>query len=506
MIQYCERFSTFYFDFFVLIFRATDWSTLSNWATTQFWTENRAEKRNSKKAPIDTALSRSLIGSRAQTTTPTISLPPFSFLPVSDTEQPHPRSRLFCIATLTNLLIPSLTIGAMSAARLTKPFRRSAVAGAAAAATSLSLAQMLFLKASYASPPDAIGPREGVARDGVGAEAKPDSPTGELPNAAVGLGPILRKRLTSERKPHEASGTVKIAETVADVEAIVAEVSKSADGVSAEKRAPRVQPRILVIGDSLVSGVGGESSYKNGSQSGPPLPRHIASKLSEKWNAEVQWNTMSLTGGDVRMLSRKILPMLKRENESEEEDGNEKVEFSAVVLVTGVNDWKRMSPFRTPSKFRRDLSEFITKIRNEVGQNCHVFLPAIPGVHHAPRFHYPLRSFLIFINDTWDAQKLALSRTLENVHFVGQPPESDWTNYPSQFFCVQDRLHPSELGYSQWGERIANQIAISAEKGRAMFLNSRSNANVSSNSNLNSPGAIGASSANPPMASSASLS
>jgi lysophospholipase L1-like esterase len=266
------------------------------------------------------------------------------------------------------------------------------------------------------------------------------------------------------------------------VEAIVASASKSAELQSAASGDTRKKPRILVIGDSLVSGVGGEASWKSGSRSGPPLPRHIARALSEKWNADVQWNTMSLTGGDVRMLKRKIMPMLKRERAEREEGSGDSAELAAVVLVTGVNDWKRMSPLRTPSKFRNDLRDFIKSIREEVGQNCHVFLPAIPGVHHAPRFHYPLRSFLIFINDTWDAQKAALARTVENVHFVGNPPEADWTTEPSKFFCTQDRLHPSELGYTRWGERIAAQIATATEKGRAALLNRRLGGNLASSS------------------------
>lgn len=371
-------------------------------------------------------------------------------------------------------------------ARLTKPFRRTAVASAAAAATSVSLAQMLFLKASYASPPDALGPREGVENISVGMATAGGS------TVALQVG----KQTSHDHEPstagaaaaassHDGQGVkeldvveagptpVGVVESMAQVEAIVAMASKDADELVASGDKPRKKPRILVIGDSLVSGVGGEASWSTGSRSGPPLPRHIAKALSAKWKADVQWNVFSLTGGDVRMLSRKILPMLKRDRAEREAELDCSSDLAAIVLVTGVNDWKRMSPMRTPSKFRNDLRDFIESIRQEVGQNCHVFLPAIPGVHHAPRFHYPLRSFLIFINDTWDAQKLALARTVDNVHFVGNPPEADWTTKPEQFFCTQDRLHPSELGYTRWGERIATQIAVATEKGRAALLNSR---------------------------------
>lgn len=402
-------------------------------------------------------------------------------------------------------------------ARLSKPFRRTAVASAAAAATSVSFAQMLFLKASYASPPDALGPREGVESISCGMTttngttvalpvesheslAHHDSPSGSAGAGASGSAAHLARGGTGELDVvTEGTPSLDMVKSMAEVEAIVAKASQEADmkaDASGDKM--RKKPRILVIGDSLVSGVGGEASWKTGSRSGPPLPRHIAKALSQKWNADVQWNVFSLTGGDVRMLRRKILPMLKRDRAEREKAPELSSDVAAVVLVTGVNDWKRMSPMRTPSKFRSDLQDFIQSIRDEVGQNCHVFLPAIPGVHHAPRFHYPLRSFLIFINDMWDAQKLALARTVENVHFVGNPPEADWTTKPEQFFCTQDRLHPSELGYTRWGERIAVQIASATEKGRAALLNSRlsghlqtqSDAAVANFSTSNEPGAV----------------
>jgi lysophospholipase L1-like esterase len=171
------------------------------------------------------------------------------------------------------------------------------------------------------------------------------------------------------------------------------------------------------------------------------------------------------------------------------------------VLVTGVNDWKHLSPVRTPSRFRKDLAEFIENIRAEVGEDCHVFLPAIPGVHHAPRFHDPLRSFLIFLNDTFDAQKLACARSMKNVHFVGNPPEAEWTSRPEKFFCTQDRLHPSELGYTHWGERIATQIATATERGRAAVANAR---RVAAEAATNVSADVSSSASAPPVISAAS--
>lgn len=403
--------------------------------------------------------------------------------------------------------------------RIVKPLKRSYTSMVAAVATSVGFGQMLFLKATYASPPDAFGPREGVERpseEDKNREADPES----LPEKCeVRVGTVTEFMdevedptvLFDEKEIKDAAAAAGLREdnVADDAESVLDEenspMPELSNGVAVSLRqngkrtggsrsssrtgtgnpgtplssdrtvsmssslsyAPTGNnaPRVLVIGDSLVSGVGGAASWSDGPCDGPPLPKYVAKSLSKRWNRDVQWNAMSLTGGDVRMLRKKILPMLKRERDN----GTihpEKNPLTAVVLVTGVNDWKRMTPWRNAKKFRRDLCDFIASIRAEVGEDTHVFLPAIPGVHHAPRFHEPLRSFLIFINDYWDAQKLALSRSMANVHFVNNPPEADWTQRPEKFFCTQDRLHPSERGYSIWGGRIAAQIASATSKNR----------------------------------------
>lgn len=363
----------------------------------------------------------------------------------------------------------------MGFSRLAKPLRRSYTSMVAGVAATMGLGQMLYLKATYASPPDAFGPREGIERHIVGVE-EPPGVFSATATETSGVAAVAGERHVnaSEQREEKLDDATR-----ADLPGAAAAVASSfvsrgvLDSAAANSDGAK-RPRILVIGDSLVSGVGGEASWINGPKDGPPLPRHVARYLSQKWNADVQWNAMSLTGGDVRMLRRKILPMLKRERENKD-TCQDVTDVTAVVLVTGVNDWKRMSPSRTPSKFRADLQEFITRIREIIGEECHIFLPAIPGVHHAPRFHDPLRSFLILINDQWDAQKLALARAMKNVHFVGNPPEAAWTARPAQFFCTQDRLHPSELGYTRWGERIANQIVSVTDKGRAAIIGRRVN-------------------------------
>lgn len=333
---------------------------------------------------------------------------------------------------------------------MSKPIKKSYVGMVAGLASTVGLGQAMFLKATYQSPPDARGPRSGVER-----------PRLDTLSSAEGHVTRIIPVAGSSGASHAAQSAVNAAVDAA-VESVRGQIREVDLEPVVEVRGEQVvtkHRRILIIGDSLVSGVGGLSSFDDGPSDGPALPRQVARYLSEMLNVDVQWNAMSLTGGDVRMLKRKIVPMLTREKER-----GTIGDISAVIVVTGVNDWKRISPIRTANKFREDLEEFITKIREQVGDDVHVFLPAIPGVRHTPRFHEPLRSIVIFLNDYWDSQKLQLSRTLRNVFFVGQPANHEWGSNPNQFFSSLDRVHPSELGYQRWAERIAEHMVASFKK------------------------------------------
>lgn len=347
---------------------------------------------------------------------------------------------------------------------MSKPIRKSYMGMIAGLASTIGLGQAIFLKATYESPPDARGPRSGVER-----------PKNQMLSSSQGQ--VTRVSISDV---HAGSS---VAATKSTDQAVSNAVSKAMERVRDELgylelnrkvenpgvKIASMKRKILIIGDSLVSGVGGSSSFEDGPSDGPALPRQVARCLSEGLNVDVQWNAMSLTGGDVRMLNRKIVPMLTREKEK-----GTLGDVSAVVVVTGVNDWKRMSPVRTASKFREDLAEFIGKIREQVGEDVKVFLPAIPGVHHTPRFHEPLRSIVIFLNDYWDSQKVQLSRTMRSVYFVGQPPSHEWGSNPVQYFSTLDRVHPSELGYQVWAERIAEHMVAAFRKGMAKAAHSAS--------------------------------
>eukprot|EP00188_Purpureofilum_apyrenoidigerum_P004420 Plantae.Rhodophyta-Purpureofilum_apyrenoidigerum.ctg49976.p1 GENE.Plantae.Rhodophyta-Purpureofilum_apyrenoidigerum.ctg49976~~Plantae.Rhodophyta-Purpureofilum_apyrenoidigerum.ctg49976.p1 ORF type:complete len:370 (-),score=46.14 Plantae.Rhodophyta-Purpureofilum_apyrenoidigerum.ctg49976:2-1111(-) len=221
--------------------------------------------------------------------------------------------------------------------------------------------------------------------------------------------------------------------------------------------------RILFIGDSLVQGVGCEGS------NGPALPRHAARFLAEKWKMDVSWRALGITGGDVRTLRTELIPLLRDEvaavKARRQECGNPELEnrpiIDAVFIVCGVNDWKKFfRTGRTWRTFRIDLEELVRDIKELCGDDCRVILPALPGVDFAPLFHEPLRSFVRAMSNCWDQQKRYLAEKLSMVHFVDKPESAFWAGMnPSMQLYAPDRVHPNELGYSKWGEYLADSYS-----------------------------------------------
>lgn len=357
----------------------------------------------------------------------------------------------------------------MAAKSFLKPLRTSYLTMLGGIASTLGLGQAMFLKATYQSPPDARGPRSGVEKSSSStSSATPVFNTSSASASSTPSPSPPRSRSTST-SPSPSPSPPAIVQT---------------GGAEALEPGGNDNKQILVIGDSLVSGVGGISSFEDGPSDGPALPRQVARSLSELLRANVSWKSMSLTGGDVRMLRRKIVPMLRRERTR-----GTLGPVSAIVLVTGVNDWKRFSPSRTAEIFKTDLKLFIDDIQAEVGDDCVIILPAIPGVRHTPRFHEPLRSIVIFLNELWDGQKLLLARSMRNVFFVGQPANNEWGNDPLIYFSTLDRVHPSELGYTVWAERIAKVMRDAFAKIKGNVLSSVGNAAAATTTTASTPAA-----------------
>ena len=209
----------------------------------------------------------------------------------------------------------------------------------------------------------------------------------------------------------------------------------AADAARVAKPAPRF--RVLFIGDSLVTGVGG-SAHRAGDD-GPPLPRRVCRELADGLGVEVAWRALGETGCDVAGMRRRLVPAIAG-------DG-----YDVVVLMCGLNDFKHIArgELRTPWAFAAELELLVGDVRAAVGDDCRIVLPALPVA--IASFPEPLRSYVVFVASQWDRQKALLAGGA-NVDFVSvfESARGDLT--------AADRVHPNESGYEAWAAHIARDI------------------------------------------------
>ena len=217
----------------------------------------------------------------------------------------------------------------------------------------------------------------------------------------------------------------------------------AAAGPSVEAARRGTRCRVLFIGDSLVTGVGG--SAERARSDGPPLPRRVCRNLADRMGVEVEWRALGETGCDVEGIRRRLVPSIAHDS------------YDVVVLMCGLNDFKRIArgELRTPWAFARDLERLVADIRASVGDECEIVMPALPVAIAA--FPEPMRSYVVFIATQWDRQKALLASEIARlkrgpVRFVSvfESPRSDLT--------ASDNVHPNESGYELWAAHIAAQL------------------------------------------------
>lgn len=186
---------------------------------------------------------------------------------------------------------------------------------------------------------------------------------------------------------------------------------------------------------------------------------------------------------------------------------NDVVHVDAVVVMCGLNDWKRVaSGTKSPSQFHDDLHALTDALHARLGSQCRVVYPALP-LPWTTAFPQPLFSVVLTLSNAWDAQKQRLAREVGNsgsraaaaasdslvkrellsgpapavaegavastpaaeevdakgalpppfrraVDFVTCPPDlgGPWN-------LASDGVHPNEDGYALWAEHIASALA-----------------------------------------------
>lgn len=228
-------------------------------------------------------------------------------------------------------------------------------------------------------------------------------------------------------------------------DSITEKVAKSIVGVSGRSSltVPSKRVKLLVIGDSLVCGVGCDNDSEN-VKSSPVLPKILAKILSIAMHADVEWCSLGIIGGTIADLRSDLVPQVRNKLslscESALADDTDSVILDSmsdkivslpqnksndveiiVVVICGMNDWKQLIeqfPYGPgPASYRKELSMLIDEIKiigNELSTKCKVFLPAIPLACGKGDSNYhlgiaPLTYFVNFVCFVWDQQKKAVA-------------------------------------------------------------------------------------------------
>ena len=262
-------------------------------------------------------------------------------------------------------------------------------------------AQAWALHARYDPLPDARGPTRGVASPKIdgGRSRAETSPAGEALMKArdeareffeLKVRPRLERlegqtaRLSSKDDPSLVSAATT------SMQRMIKNKNDSSSGLTLRLRRTR---RVVIVGDSLVTGVGCRVDRGDG----PMLPRRLGEVLAELIGADVEWvavgakvrvsfyfrtvQAIRLTsclfiqqGADLAAIRRDVVPALKRRAESHDGSSSAPHEhdsdsththkpIDAVVLMCGVNDFKHALSGRTAVSFHADLVACVDEIK-----------------------------------------------------------------------------------------------------------------------------------------------
>lgn len=266
-----------------------------------------------------------------------------------------------------------------------------------AAVAATAIAQTAVLAGTYASPPDAHGPREGSVVYCTSSDVQDTAPM------------RARRKGRLDEAPQSCS--------------------------------------VFVLGDSLVTGVG-----CNASDIGPTMPKRIAESLAQQLRTDVRWHAAGQTGATVAEIREHCLPKLREHVQN----GNR---VDAVLFFCGVNDFKRLiNPWSgaSPRKFREELEHVAHEIHAIAGP-CYIAFPQLP-IECVDRFWGPLGVLVRYVARLWDEQKRAVVASIgSNALFVEKPQLKGLGAF--KFTSAADGVHPSSEGYNLWGEWCGTFLA-----------------------------------------------
>lgn len=330
-----------------------------------------------------------------------------------------------------------------------RALRRAArwTAGATAGVGALAGAQAFALHALYEALPDATGPTEGIAAPNTVLPAVAERPASPIlakagreareffdrsvrPRLDRDRDDVLLRRAATRSSDASSTPTSQVRTRPRPIATALSGPSSTDHFHAAPAPAPAPSRVVVVLGDSLVTGVGASDAATG---YGPVLPRRVGERLAELTGERVEWIAVGKKAADAATIRREVVPALRRRVRGETpREGEEKDEerrrrrrrrsnvvrdgvrtddardaarrVDAVVLMCGVNDFKRAPWGRTPEAFRRELDALVDEVRDVVGDECLVVLPGMP-MECATIFPPPLSYLAVAASDAWDDQK-----------------------------------------------------------------------------------------------------
>ena len=327
----------------------------------------------------------------------------------------------------------------------------------------------MALHARYDPLPDARGPTRGVASPH--GRSRTDRVHGAPPLAAR---EALMKARDEAREFFEtkvrprlgaipgAAGGARDAPGTSTVATKTSEMSDDDGDRSGRKRRPL--RRVVVVGDSLVTGVGCRMDRCDG----PTLPRRLGEALADAIGADVEWVAVGAKGADLAAIRRDVIPSLGSRRRRRDDDDERRSSSSssssridAVVLMCGVNDFKHaLTGRQSPAAFHADLIRCVDDIKRALGDDVWVILPGMP-MQLATIFPPPLRYLAVHASDAWDAQKRKLCDAAARVRFVPSPSSEAMQSAAGAGVAMVavDGIHPNDAGYGAWAHHIAKSVA-----------------------------------------------
>ena len=257
---------------------------------------------------------------------------------------------------------------------------------------------------------------------------------------------------------------------------------------------PRKKIRLIILGDSLVCGVGCEDGNVHRAAASPAapsitghvLPQIVARVLSLAMRADVEWSSAGLVGGTVADVRTTLLPEMRQKltvtsaataaaataapatGKSASPSTPEEI---VLVVICGLNDFKQIVidfPYTTgPAAFKSELKHMLADI-DAVGCDLNlqfkVFLPAIPfvcgrGDTSSPLMALrPLSTFVEGAAFLWDSQKESLASGSKHITFIEAPSMTSHYATPGIGNFASDGIHPSRSGYTWYALHIAERM------------------------------------------------